>query len=212
MTGNKGSYVLGEAASGATDEVTNWITRRMSNSFDAVVTMAGADVVVHRSSHRHRQDARRPLPGLRPGRFSWLALSRKELAMAWIDLRPLHLVSTALTCVACWLAALALTLLSSCSMISGRSSPLPTSGPTMDEIYRKPQRAGRCQRFGRRHGAGSLAAARRDRIRPGTLRKTSRQIDRRFVRVQNPDLVMAVFPHLAKGKYPIPGYQTIFPM
>ncbi len=47
VTGSKGSYVLGEAASGATDEVTNWITRRMSNSFDAVVTMAGADVVVH---------------------------------------------------------------------------------------------------------------------------------------------------------------------
>ena len=47
VTGSKGSYVLGEAASGATDEVTNWITRRMSNSFDAVVTLAGADVVVH---------------------------------------------------------------------------------------------------------------------------------------------------------------------
>ena len=48
---------------------------------------------------------------------------------------------------------------------------------------------------------------------PGPAREdATRQIDRRFVRVQNPDLVMAVFPHLAKGKYPIPGYQTIFPM
>lgn len=47
VTGNRGRYILGEAASGATDEVTSWITRRMSNSFDAVVTIAGADVVVH---------------------------------------------------------------------------------------------------------------------------------------------------------------------
>lgn len=47
VTGNRGRFILGEAASGATDEVTSWITRRMSNSFDAVVTLAGADVVVH---------------------------------------------------------------------------------------------------------------------------------------------------------------------
>lgn len=47
VTGNRGRFILGEAASGATDEVTSWITRRMSNSFDAVVTVAGADVVVH---------------------------------------------------------------------------------------------------------------------------------------------------------------------
>ena len=47
VTGNRGRFILGEAASGATDEVTSWITRRMSNSFDAVVTTAGADVVVH---------------------------------------------------------------------------------------------------------------------------------------------------------------------
>jgi integrating conjugative element protein (TIGR03752 family) len=47
VTGDRGRYVLGEATSGATDEVTSWITRRMANSFDAVVTRAGADVVVH---------------------------------------------------------------------------------------------------------------------------------------------------------------------
>jgi integrating conjugative element protein (TIGR03752 family) len=47
VTGDRGRYVLGEAAAGATDEVTSWITRRMANSFDAVVTRAGADVVVH---------------------------------------------------------------------------------------------------------------------------------------------------------------------
>ena len=32
----------------------------------------------------------------------------------------------------------------------------------------------------------------------------------RFARVPNPDLVMVVYPHLAKGKYPVPGYVTVF--
>ncbi|HET9641887.1 MAG TPA: hypothetical protein VFP68_00665, partial [Burkholderiaceae bacterium] len=27
-----------------------------------------------------------------------------------------------------------------------------------------------------------------------------------------PDLVMHVFPHLARGRYPVPGYVTVFPM
>ena len=34
----------------------------------------------------------------------------------------------------------------------------------------------------------------------------------RFARVPNRDLVMVVYPHLAKGKYPVPGYVTVFPM
>lgn len=34
----------------------------------------------------------------------------------------------------------------------------------------------------------------------------------RFARVPNPELVMVVFPHLAKGQYPVPGYVTVFPM
>ena len=131
--------------------------------------------------------------------------------MAWIDLRPLHPVSTTTCGLA--LAALALTLLSGCSMISGRSSPLPTSGPTMDEIYRNHSE--------RAAASGSAADTARARLPlraateydPGPAREdATRQIDRRFVRVQNPDLVMAVFPHLAKGKYPIPGYLTSFPM
>lgn len=47
VTGNKGSYALGQAVGGAADEVTSWIMRRMNNSFDAVVTPAGARLVVH---------------------------------------------------------------------------------------------------------------------------------------------------------------------
>ncbi len=47
VTGDKGTYSLGQAVGGAADEVTSWIMRRMNNSFDAVVTPAGARVVVH---------------------------------------------------------------------------------------------------------------------------------------------------------------------
>lgn len=37
-------------------------------------------------------------------------------------------------------------------------------------------------------------------------------MQQRFARVPNPDMVMVVYPHLAKGKYPVPGYVTVFSM
>ena len=47
VTGNKSAFVMGQALGGAADEVSNWIMRRLNNSFDAVFTRAGAKVVVH---------------------------------------------------------------------------------------------------------------------------------------------------------------------
>jgi len=47
VTGDRGAYVLGQSASAATDEVTKWVTSRLKNSFDAVVTRAGEKVVLH---------------------------------------------------------------------------------------------------------------------------------------------------------------------
>ena len=47
VTGNRGTFILGEAVSGGVDEVTSWIMRRLNNSFDAVVVAAGAEVAVH---------------------------------------------------------------------------------------------------------------------------------------------------------------------
>jgi integrating conjugative element protein (TIGR03752 family) len=47
VTGDKRTFVLGQAAGAGVDEVSNWILRRLNNSFDAVVTPAGARVVVH---------------------------------------------------------------------------------------------------------------------------------------------------------------------
>ena len=116
--------------------------------------------------------------------------------------------------IAAGLAVAALTALAGCTVIGGpRSSPLPTSGPTMAQIY-----AAHKDRAGT---GASTAPAVRERLplrpateyRPGPAREEPiRQLERRFVRVPNPDLVMTVFPHLAKGKYPVPGYVTAFPM
>lgn len=47
VTGDTGTYILGQMMGGATDEVTSWIMRRLTNSFDAVVVPAGGEVVVH---------------------------------------------------------------------------------------------------------------------------------------------------------------------
>ncbi|WP_404299119.1 TIGR03752 family integrating conjugative element protein [Alicycliphilus denitrificans] len=47
VTGNAGSFALGRMGSAATDELTRWLTERLKNSFDAVVTPAGVQLVVH---------------------------------------------------------------------------------------------------------------------------------------------------------------------
>lgn len=47
VTGNVGHYALGQAVSGATNEVTQWLMERLNNSFDAVVTPSGKKLVVH---------------------------------------------------------------------------------------------------------------------------------------------------------------------
>lgn len=47
VTGDTGQYVLGKVASGAVDDSIAWIEARQQNSFDAVVTPPGMEVVVH---------------------------------------------------------------------------------------------------------------------------------------------------------------------
>ncbi|EGK8382465.1 conjugative transfer region lipoprotein (TIGR03751 family) [Serratia marcescens] len=37
------------------------------------------------------------------------------------------------------------------------------------------------------------------------------EISQQFPRLPNPDLVMYVYPHLADGNAPVPGYSTVFP-
>ncbi|MEN5250928.1 TIGR03752 family integrating conjugative element protein [Alcaligenes aquatilis] len=47
ITGSRSGYAMGQAASGATNEIVAWMTSRLKNSFDAVVTPAGKQIVIH---------------------------------------------------------------------------------------------------------------------------------------------------------------------
>lgn len=45
----------------------------------------------------------------------------------------------------------------------------------------------------------------------GYGRTQENEISQTFPRLPNPDMVMYVFPHLAGGNTPVPGYSTVFP-
>jgi conjugative transfer region lipoprotein (TIGR03751 family) len=117
-----------------------------------------------------------------------------------------------------------------CSVVGTRESPLrkvTENSPTVTDIYRG--RTAADAQTGVNMTVTATTAGResaRDLLRRDS---TSRPIaagdgnskrywsalepmNQRFARVPNPDLVMVVFPHLAHGQYPVPGYVTVFPM
>jgi conjugative transfer region lipoprotein (TIGR03751 family) len=106
------------------------------------------------------------------------------------------------------LALAGLVLLSGCTAFAPRESPLPKDGPDLVEVYRH-------------HLATEGVEARSPRERlplrapedwAGQRRTDLDPMRQRFQRLPNPDLVMHVFPHLTRGRYPVPGYVTVFPM
>lgn len=109
--------------------------------------------------------------------------------------------------------------LAGCSVNGPRESPIKavTQGsPTVLEIYRGqgqiiggPGQATPRDLLHAGSAPRSVASGDGDTRRYGSAVEPMRQ---RFARVPNPDLVMVVFPHLAKGQYPVPGYVTVFPM
>lgn len=105
---------------------------------------------------------------------------------------------------------MATAVLAGCSVAGPRSSPLPNDGPTLVQVYRD-------------HIATEGAAGQSPRERlplrgvdddtlPAQRRTDMSPVQQRFQRLPNADLVMHVFPHLARGRYPVPGYVTVFPM
>ena len=46
----------------------------------------------------------------------------------------------------------------------------------------------------------------------GYTRNAGNEINHRFPTVNNPRLVMYVFPHIGKDRLPVPGYATAFPL
>ena len=120
------------------------------------------------------------------------------------------------------LLALICAALAGCSVTGRRESPLneiTRGSPTVLDIYRGGAGSG----GGAVDAAGTplgspraalnskrpIAAGDEDTYRYWSALEPMRQ---RFGRIPNPDLVMVVYPHLAQGKYPVPGYVTVFPM
>ncbi len=118
------------------------------------------------------------------------------------------------------LALLSGALLAGCSVTGPRESPLneiTRGSPTVLDIYRGNAGEGATDASGTpianprllMHSERTIAAGDEDTARYWSALEPMRQ---RFARVPNPDLVMVVYPHLAQGKYPVPGYVTVFPM
>ncbi len=98
---------------------------------------------------------------------------------------------------------------------TSKEEQLPAGDQTMLEIWQGQSGGG---------SARSAAAARDTLRRPlteteqqdaaQTERSYSRtqesEISQQFPRLPNPDMVMYVFPHLAEGNSPVPGYSTVF--
>lgn len=124
-----------------------------------------------------------------------------------------------------WSVALLCSMLAGCSVTGPRESPLRevTEGsPTVLDVYRGKTTPGAAGTPGT---SGAKETARDRLVRDSVARPIAQgdgnsqrywsalePLQQRFARVPNPDLVMVVFPHLAKGKYPVPGYVTAFPM
>jgi conjugative transfer region lipoprotein (TIGR03751 family) len=107
--------------------------------------------------------------------------------------------------------------------ISTKEDLLPQDGPTMHEVYdahfqAPPRREEPDPGLGRRGAEDGPAAApgrhgSGDGLRLASYtREAATEIDARFPRLPNPDLVMYVFPHLSEQGYPVPGYATVVPM
>lgn len=150
--------------------------------------------------------------------------------MAWSDVffRPRLTMHRTAGPVAMLLAF----LLAGCSVSGPRESPINavTKGsPTVVQIYRG--QGATAVGVGGAEGADGTAVDKtaRDRLLERSAARPVRDGDadtsdtqrywsalepmrNRFARVPNPDLVMVVFPHLSRGKYPVPGYVTVFPM
>lgn len=116
-----------------------------------------------------------------------------------------------LTFIALLACTAAVAMLQGCSVAGPRESPLPKSGPKMIDIYERHVAENSA------HGtAGGAEPMRRWYDEPRRPENSGAgpggALNARFARLPNPDLEMYVYPHLAKGKYPVPGYTTVFPM
>lgn len=128
------------------------------------------------------------------------------------------------------LCAMACMSLGGCTVMMSRESPLnevTKDAPTALEVYRSGPGGGVSSTSGTSGSSDAqgtvaarvaLQASSQARLAgSGDARQSAywsalEPMRQRFARLPNPDLVMVVYPHLAQGRYPVPGYVTTFPM
>lgn len=109
---------------------------------------------------------------------------------------------------------LAMTLVMLLAGCSSKEAILPAGGSTMLDLWQ--HRLGSAQQ-----GTQARETLRRpltgperqgDRTQAESYSRTQEsELSQQFPRLPNPDMVMYVFPHLADGSAPVPGYSTVFP-
>ncbi len=110
------------------------------------------------------------------------------------------------------IVALAFMLLGGCS--TSKDAMLPPGDSTMLELWND----GASTTYASGEGRTTLRRALNDSERRASTqvaesysRTQENEIQQTFPRLPNPDMVMYVYPHIAGGNAPVPGYSTVFP-
>ncbi|HEY3592200.1 MAG TPA: TIGR03751 family conjugal transfer lipoprotein [Buttiauxella sp.] len=106
-----------------------------------------------------------------------------------------------------------LMLLSGCS--TSKDTMLPPGDSTMLELWND----GASTTHATGEGRTTLRRSLNDRERTASTqlaesysRTQENEIQQTFPHLPNPDMVMYVYPHIADGNAPVPGYSTVFPL
>ncbi|EPZ8126210.1 TIGR03751 family conjugal transfer lipoprotein [Yersinia enterocolitica] len=111
------------------------------------------------------------------------------------------------------LLLLAACVLTGCS--TRKDKMLPPGNSSMLDLWNK----GASTSYAASEGRMTLRRTLNDRDRTNSVqvaesysRTQENEIQQTFPRLPNPDMVMYVYPHLANGNTPVPGYSTVFPL
>lgn len=110
-----------------------------------------------------------------------------------------------------------LLLLTSC-VLTGCFTPkdkmLPAGNSSMLDIWHQGASTNYATREGRttlRRNLNDSEQTTSKQAAESYSRTQENEIQQTFPRLPNPDMVMYVYPHLADGNTPVPGYSTVFP-
>ncbi|EDR5078588.1 TIGR03751 family conjugal transfer lipoprotein [Salmonella enterica] len=111
-----------------------------------------------------------------------------------------------------FMAGIFIVSLSGCA--SSKEALLPPGDNTMMELWQGNSPSSHTVVNGRetlRRGLSSQETQDSERIDESYSRTQENELSQIFPRLPNPDMVMYIFPHLAEGNTPVPGYSTVFP-